>query len=63
MSDSETLRFVSPADVKHNRGFSSALVYLYSGLRSGASADEVLAPVERRGWCRGWPSSVNGRGH
>ncbi|HEX4865303.1 MAG TPA: hypothetical protein VFV02_14625 [Acidimicrobiales bacterium] len=28
---------------------SSALVYLYSGLRSGASADEVLAPADADG--------------
>ena len=50
---------------------SSALVYLYSGLRSGASADDVLARAQadgarslttrrcERGWCRGWPSSPN----
>ena len=39
-------RHWSPAALGH---WSSALVYLYAGLRSGASADEVLARAEADG--------------
>jgi hypothetical protein len=43
--------FQGPRDLRHNRGLIAdpALVYLYAGLRSGASADAVLARAEADG--------------